>query len=387
MSMPDEEEVIVAIPDDTIQIGGDDKGGAGDPAPTEKATPAKDEPKVGWRASSLAKDKDKGPSDADRISAIERERDEAARSAEEARARAAEAEARAEAEAAARMKAEGTSQLREQQAMNAHWHRLQSDKGQIEAAITATLSESQSIERDLIAATETGDAVKAAAAQRALAKAEAALAQLEQGKSAADAQIEEARRLFDEHARNRDRVPEPKPVPVPKKEPPPVVTQTADQWIDTTAKAALGDAGATWLRENKTFVTDAKENRRLLAFADLYAIEHGASALKSEAFIEALNDKFFPDRDRDTEPEHERAPEPERPRARTQAAAPVSRSGNQFFSSRNLNATQVKLPPRLAAFVKASGLNATEYALGAVADIKAGRLPKNFLDPDYDPGI
>ena len=60
---------------------------------------------------------------------------------------------------------------------------------------------------------------------------------------------------------------------------------------------------------------------------------------------------------------------------------------NQFFSSRNPNAAQVKLPPKLAAFVKASGLNPTEFALGAVADIKAGKLPKDYLDPDYDHGI
>lgn len=378
MVTPDEEDVIVAIPDDAVQI--DDKSDAGDKTPSDKALTADKAPKFSARVSSLAKTE---KADTDRFAAVERERDDAARAAEEARARAAEAEARAEAEVAARVKAEGTSQLREQQAMNAHWHRLQSDKGQIESAIAATQSESASIERDLITATETGDAVKAAAAQRALAKAEAALAQLEQGKVAADAQIDEARRLFEDRSRAREATPEPKPVP--KKEPV-AVQQTADQWIDQS-KSVLGDSGANWLRENKGFAVEGRDNLRFRAFADLYAVEHGQSALKSAEFIEALNDKFFPDREAEPEHEREREPEPERARARTQAAAPVSRNGNQFFSSRNMNATQVKLPPRLAAFVKASGLNATEYALGAVADIKAGRLPKNYLDPDYDHGI
>ena len=78
--------------------------------------------------------------------------------------------------------------------------------------------------------------------------------------------------------------------------------------------------------------------------------------------------------------------EVERPRSRV-AAAPVSRGGNQFFSSRNMNASQVKLPSDLANFVKQAGLNPTEYALGIVAEIKAGKLPKQWLDPDYDRGI
>ena len=58
--------------------------------------------------------------------------------------------------------------------------------------------------------------------------------------------------------------------------------------------------------------------------------------------------------------------------------------GNQFFSSRNINAEKVKLPPKLAAFVRSAGLDPTQYALEAVAAIKAGNLPKNFLDPDYE---
>ena len=132
-----------------------------------------------------------------------------------------------------------------------------------------------------------------------------------------------------------------------------------------------------------------------MRFADEYAEDHGQGALKSADFVAALNAKFFPDETGNEEVETRReraAPEPveETPKpqrsTRSTTAAPVSR-GNQFFSSKNPNASQVKLPPRLAAFVKSAGLNPTEYALSAVADIKAGRLPKDYLDPDYDHGI
>ena len=124
-----------------------------------------------------------------------------------------------------------------------------------------------------------------------------------------------------------------------------------------------------------------------MRFADDYVEDHGKDALRSQAFLDALNDWFVPKRERENDDvempaARDRAPEPA-PQRRTQAAAPVSR-GSNMFSSRNLDASQVRLPPRLAAFVKSAGLNPTEYAKSAVADIKAGRLPKDFLDPDYN---
>lgn len=394
--MAADDDVIVTIPDGTVTIG-KDAGGA-DKAPATDQQPAKAaDHDPGWRASPLAKGKadkaDRG--NAERIAALERERDEAARVAAEAHARASESEARAAAAAEARERAEDLAGKRTDQALRAHWSKLNADHAQISGAIAMASSEAEAAQRDYVAATEAGDAVKAGAAQRAIAKAEAAMLLLERGKVDAEDQIETARRAYEEHYAAK---PEPaRSAPVAQKSADPSVPRTADEWIDRTAKAALGNDGAEWLRANKEFVTDAKLNRKLLRFADEYADDHGQAALKSSDFIRALNDKFFPEKPEDVEIVPERGRDRDRvddevsehvsrskPRA---SSAPVSRSGNQFFSSRNLNASQVKLPPRLAQFVKSAGLNPTEYALSAVEDIKAGRLPKDYLDPDYDHGI
>lgn len=373
-----DDEVVVAIPDDSVVIPGVE----GDKPETKTDAP-KDDAK--WRASSVAKRGAEDP-DAKRITTLERERDEHARIAEEARQRATQLEADRRSEAEARARAEEVASRREAQAMGAHWARLNSDKTQIEVAIGSAQERELSARQRFIAARESGDASAEADAMKVMSEATAAIAQLEQGKIAAERQLEETRRYIEDY---QQQAKQPKPEPEKKPDPVPKV-QTADDWINGTARPALGDDGAAWLAENKQFVTDPRQNRLFLAFADLYAAEHGQSALKSEEFLEALNDKFFPDkeeREERTERRREPEPEPERPRSRAPTSAPVSRNRDQFFSSRNLNASQVKLPPKLASFVKASGLDPTQYALETVAAIKAGTLPKNFLDPDYDHGI
>lgn len=372
-----DDEVIVAIPDESVVKVRDGELAA--PSQEKKDPPA--------RVSALARG-GRGRDDAsekdERIAALEREREEARREAEAARAALAEASEFARQAQAGRATAEDTARLREQQAMRAHVLRLQSDKSQIEGAISATQSEAAMAQRELIQAIEAGDAKRQAEAQHAIAKAEAALSQLENGKYAADTELSKANRLFEEHEQARaTRKTEPTPE---RRTEPQSEAMTPDKWIDTTVRQVLGDKGADWLRENKQFATDTKLNRKFLRFADEYAEDHGQGALKSAEFLEALNDKFFPDRE-EPEPEPERVVERQRPASRATSAAPVSRTNNQFFSSRNLNAAQVKLPPKLASFVKQSGLNPTEYALQCVADIKAGKLPKDYLDPDYDHGI
>lgn len=378
-----DDDLIVQIPDDSVEIKPGDGADKTAAAAAEKKEPAKRE--TGWRASSIAKDPDKAESE--RLSALERERDENARLAQEATARAQAMEEAARQAAAARADAESRATLREQQAMRAHWARLESDKNQLEQAIAATQIEAQSAERDLIQATEMGDAAKAAAAQRAIAKAEAALGQLESGKHAAEQQLASTRAVFEEHLRRQQTEQDAAPTRETQRQEPPrqqqLQPQTPDAWIDTTARAAIGDQGAEFLKANKNLVTDPRLNAQFLRFADYYAEKHGKSALKSADFIDAVANEFgIAGQSEDDEPEAK--PEPVRSR-RTASAAPVSR-GNQFFSSRNLNATQVKLPPKLAAFVKSAGLDPTKYALQAVEDIRAGRLPKNYLDPDYDHG-
>lgn len=377
-----DEDLIVQIPDDSVDIKtGDGADKASAPA-AEKKEPVKRE--TGWRASSIAKDPDKAESE--RLSALERERDDNARLAQEATARAQEMEEAARQAAAARADAESRATLREQQAMRAHWARLESDRNQLEQAIAATQIEAQSAERDLIQATEMGDAAKAAAAQRAIAKAEAALGQLESGKHAAEQQLASTRAVFEEHIRRQQTEQDAAPTREAQRQEPPrqQQPQTPEAWIDTAARAAIGDQGAEFLKANKSLVTDRKLNAQFLRFADYYAEKHGQSALKSSDFIDAVAEEFGISRADDGDEPEER-PEPRQQR-RTASAAPVSR-GPAIFSSKNLNAKAVKLPPKLAAFVRSAGLDPTSYALQTVEDIRAGRLPKNYLDPDYDHGV
>ena len=400
----DGDDIVVAIPDDELV---DIKGSGAAQADATGAPVNKREKEPQARVSPLARGRERDPDVEDRrkAEAIERERDEARRLAAEAQARADALEARLAAESTARVQAEDNGRLREDQAMRAHWASLESKKSQLEVAMAAQKAAAASAERDVIEATEKGDAVKLAAAQRAIARAEAALQTLESGVADADRRIEETRRLFSEHDEQRavtlaerNRLEQERrqkaAEEAERRKQQQQQAPDPDTWINTQARQALGDDGADWLRTNKEFVTDEKRNRAFLRFADQYADDHGKDALKSPEFLDALNERFFPDGvEEDEKPARRsrRQAEPdegevERPRSRV-AAAPVSRGGNQFFSSRNMNASQVKLPSDLANFVKQAGLNPTEYALGIVAEIKAGKLPKQWLDPDYDRGI
>lgn len=392
------DDFIVALPDDEIVhvkgSGAAQADAAGAPVNKREVK----EPRA--RVSPLAKDRGDDVAERRRLEAIERERDEARRLAEEAQARADALAERAQQEADARLQAEDTARLREDQAMRAHWSNLEAKKSQLDVALSAQKAASAAAERAVIDATEKGDASALAAAQKALAKAETAIGQLEAGLGEADRRIEETRRLFSEHDQQREaqiaqrRQQEKERLEREAEERQRRQAQQQapdpDAWINTTARKALGEDGAEWLRQNKAFVTDEKKNRAFLRFADQYADDYGKDALKSAEFIEALNERFSPEPGeerparRSQQRQTEAEPEVERPRR--SVAAPVSR-GNQFFSSRNLNATQIKLPADLVQFARAAGLDVTEYAKGVVADIKAGKLPKTYLDPDYDRGL
>lgn len=359
---PETDDLVVDIPTDIIEV------------PAAGAPPA---------AAVPDKTKQLPPDDtADRLARLEREREAAARERDEERSARVQAERVAREHSAARATAEETAQTREQQALNAHWARIHSDRDHIAAAIQTAEAREKSAKDDFRAAREAGNADKEAEALAAIADSRAMMSQLEQGKIAAERQIEETRRALQERAERvaaagKSRADDPATKPAAEPQPAPV---TPDAWIDGV-RPSLGDTNANWLREHKEFVTDPKLNRKLLRFADDYADDHGVSALKSDDFRRALDERFFPDKE-EPAPAPVPAPTQERSRPRATSSAPVSR-GSQFFSSANPNGTQVRLPPRLASFVRAAGLNPTEYALAAVADIKAGKLPKDFLDPDY----
>lgn len=366
----DLQDLVVEIPADTITLGHDPDGlPKTDPVKDNGGPPAefKDEPTAKEVADKKIEDDLVKALQADK-SRLSRERDDRAREAQEAREN-------AETERKAREAAEGESAKNTNIAMQAHWRSINADHQQIVGAISQADTEAAAAEREYAAAMQEQDYTKAAAAQRTMAKAESIRTQLEQGKSGAERAIAEAREAF---ATQKVETPKEEKKPEPKK-------PTLDDWI-----SGCPDATKPWLEQNRDKLSDQKFFARINAFAQSYALDHDdAGALNSPEFVKALNAKMFPKAAKTDEQEMEVADDNQndpvaepKAKAKVTAAAPVSRSGN-YFSSRNLDARQVRLPPKLAAFVKASGLDPVKYALGAVDDIKTGKLPKNFLDADY----
>lgn len=368
--MPPEDDLVVELPSDVVTL-------------SDAVAPNSDDGKGAASQKLDASDEYQS-----RIDVLQREREEAKLAAEELGRRSTAVERQLREESARRLAAEETVAKRTQQAMSAHWGRLQSDHQQILGAIDGAKDRERMAHAAYVSARNEGDASKEADAMARLADAKSAMAQLETGRIAAEGEIARTKQQYADYeaevARSAEtRLDSVREEPV-KKEP---RAPTADEWIES-AKGAIGDSGVGWLRDNKQFVTDTKLNRKFLRFADDYADDHGAAALRTDSFRRALQDKFFPDKDDVAMSDRKSSggsveAEPEKAKARIPASAPVSRGGS-VFSSRNPDATQVRLPPKLAAFVKSAGLNPTTYAIQAVKDIKEGKLPKNFLDPDYD---
>lgn len=362
------DDVVVAIPSDTIQLGQDSDG-----LPRTDPTP---EPK---RRSAPKTDDDK----------VRRERESLQRERDEASARAQRAEAAAAEALAQRDQAASLLTTRTGQALRSHAARVTSDYQQITNAIDSEKNRSEMATREYTRALESGDHTAAAEAQRIIARSEAAIAQLETGRLAAEGEVRQAHDML----KQENTAPAPMSPAIsyqsPNSRTEPQAPASPDAWIDQ-ARGVIGSDGAEWLRDHKEFVTDPKLNRKMLRFAEEYADDNGQGSLTSADFARALNEKFFPDDADDAgNDRQQRAVADDEPKAqqRRTTAAPVSRGNGQYYSSRNPTANQVRLPPQLAKFVRESGLNPTEYALGVVSDIKAGKLPKNFLDPDYDHGV
>lgn len=364
---------LIEIPPDAIQLGFDTDG-------MPRTDPVDEVPKDEPKAPTLAE-----------LEALRREKDEtAARLSTEAAARVkAEAEAKQAREATEVLT--GKLDTTQKQALGAHYHKAYSDykavhseHQQIVNAISSTETLAASLEQQALAAEEAGDRAKAIRLQREMARAEAHLTQLEAGKTAAAREVEDAKYKFQE-AEQLVRTPatEVKPEPKPKAEPEvkTVAEETKpdpDAWIDQWPKKTTGQ----WLKSHKDYVTDPAKHKQLIDFVQEWYNE--GNPVHTKDFVAALNEKFAPE-DVEMSEETPKVVETKVPATKTKAtpAAPVTRGANTF-SSTNLSASTVRLPPKLAAFVKASGLDPTQYALGAVEDIKSGKLPKNFLDPDYD---
>lgn len=381
--MPDliAEEIVVEIPSDEIALGHDADG--------LPKTVLVERP--GFQAKEELEEQEIKPSkeEADLLKALTdekeqkaqmaRERDEARQAREAA---VADAEARIKTEREAREAAEAAAEKSTGIASNAHWATLHARKDQFEAGAANTRDFIAALKRDIAKASEDGEHAKIGDLQEQLAEAVSNRQTYESAKAAIEKEIDDTRRHF--AAVKEQSKPEPK-VAKEEKVAETVKPKSHDEWIGQFPRKTQA-----WLKANKDYVTDPAKHKQLTDFAAEWASDYGPATLHTPAFIEALNKQFVPENeevamaDEDkTEKEVVVETKPAKAKAKVTASAPVSRSGN-YFSSQNMNASAVKLPPKLAAFVKSSGLDATQYALGAVADIKAGKLPKDFLDPDYD---
>lgn len=319
-----------------------------------------------------------------------RERDDFARRTREletesqTRAQAlADAQAAHEAERGKRTQAEQLAHQRTLDSAALAYHRVNAELQGVTTNISSLKNYVAQAEANLQSAHEANDPTRIARATAEISRATADLSAMEQAEGQWRAELDRAKRGYDQVAAQTPRTEE---QPVKKETKTEAQTQTQqvdpDAWI-TNARKAAGDKVGDWLAKNRQFVADAKMNRKLTRFADEYMDDHGQSALRSDEFIAALNAKFFPEEKPVTT---ETPKKEEKPAAKTAHAAPVSR-GNDHFSSGNLNASKIKLPADVVAFCKATGLDPTSYALSVVEEIKRGDKPKEWLDPGYNRGI
>ena len=355
---------VIAIPSDEIQLGHDTDGMPMAVPGTKAATGKAIEDEDGGEPARERTRKAEPSVSADEIEAARRD-------LEAARREAAESRRLAEVERAARAKAEDQAGRSTEFGWRAHWAKVNADAETMDGYIASTQSHLEAAERDLQAGIEANDASKISQATRLIARLEGQLDKFESGKAGAKAEIAKTEREYAAYAEAQKAAPAEKAQPEPDKTAP--KAPTPDEWIATHPRKTQ-----EWLRSNKEYVTDPAKHAELMKWANQQAADYGSHYIHSPQFLEALNEQFGSAED-DVPEEKVTA----KPKSKVTAAAPVSRRGNTFSSS-NMDAKSVKLPPKLAAFVKSSGLDPTQYALGAVADIKAGRLPKDFLDPDYD---
>lgn len=268
----------------------------------------------------------------------DRERGELTRVVETERTRAADAEKRAQ-------EASEKASTRERQAISAHLEKLKSewqsrnaDKGQIEAGINAEKARVQSAREKYRAAREAGDVAAETEAVTAISDSQSIIHQLETGKVGAENEITRLEKLYEEHAalardvleqeerKAKEAKQRAETEAAAKASQPKALT--GDEWIES-ARSSVGDDGVAWLKEHKEFATDQKLNRKLFLFAEDYALDNGQESLKSKAFLDALNEKFFPNQESegdDVAEEVDDEPAPAPPKKSAVASAPVSRS-------------------------------------------------------------
>jgi len=199
----------------------------------------------------------------------------------------------------------------------------------INRAIAAETEAAEAAEREYVAARANGDAEAEVKAQRRLARAEANLANLQNGKAAIEAEIEET-----------------KSRPAPKKEEPP-----QGDGLDQTT---LPDTAKRWLRAHPEYLTDNRKNAKIQSLH--WDVVDEGHAPFSDSYYESLEIHLG----------IRKAPRKEEPESEEEEAnsgmvsAPVSREPPASDGSRKPGV--VRLSPAQREAAKMAGITEAEYA-------------------------
>ncbi len=194
----------------------------------------------------------------------------------------------------------------------------------INTAIAKESEGAEAAERDLEAALSSGDASLAAKAQRRLAQAESKLAILQSGKSAIEAEIEDAK--------NR---------PAPKQEEP---------QGDALDKTNLPDTAKRWLRSHPDYLSDARKNAKIQSL-HWDVVDEGHAPFSDDYYV-SLETHLGMRKAAKEEVEEEHSS--------GMVSAPVSREPPAGDGTRKSGVVKLSMAQREAA--KMAGITEVEYA-------------------------
>lgn len=206
---------------------------------------------------------------------------------------------------------------------------VQSRADVINRAIAAETEAAEAAEREYIAARANGDAEAEVKAQRRMVRAEANLANLQNGKAAIEAEIEEAK--------NR-------PAPKPQEEP----------QGDGLDRINLPETAKRWLMAHPDYMTDNRKNAKIQSLHWEIVQDE-----KLEPFSDAYYESMEIHLGMRKAPKAEAEEEEEEPRS-AMVSAPVSREVPQNNGSRSSGTIRLTAAQREAA--KMAGITETEYA-------------------------
>lgn len=227
------------------------------------------------------------------------------------------------------------AETNETYALNAHrrsvhadYDKAEGDHQQIVAGISSTKATLDAIKRDLKAANTESDWDRVSELTEHMGLATAQLLALESGRGGAAARVAETKRIAEDTERALEGIREKrKEVPAAEAKPQQPVYDKPEDWV--AAQTDIPPAIKTWLTDHVDFVTDQKKWRKVNNFATEWADDNGRESIGGSKFIEAMNERFFPETQEqeaevaETEVVEPKAAEPQR---RSQPAAPVSRT-------------------------------------------------------------